>query len=129
MSLQIPAGELEKFIGVFNKTNTKNPQAKPDPIVAGPVEQLVISKGKLMVVMMNQTINVDIPEEELVDDETYLTFLPMLTKHLVDLLQVPQYTHPIQEAMKQSGIAAYLNEFPIRINPLTSGQGELDTQA
>lgn len=126
MSLHIPAGALEKFVGLFHRTNARNPQAKPDPIVAGPVEQLVVSKGKLMVVMVNQTVNVDIPEEDQVDEETYLTFLPMLTESLVTILQVPQYSHPIQEAMKRGGIAAYLDEYPVRINPLTTGTGEVE---
>jgi len=127
MGLHVPPGQIEKFIGVFNKVNAKNPDAKPESVVAAPMDRLVISKGQLMILLINQTVTVTIPEEEQVDQETYESFLTLLVDALVNLLQVPQYTAPIMDAMRQHGIAAYLDEHPIRINPLTAGTGEVGT--
>lgn len=126
MSLYVPPGTLEKFIGLFYRVNATNPPAKPDPVVAAPMNQLVIAKGSLMVVLENQTVNINIPIEEQVDDSQYQGMLQLLTNELVQLMQVPQYTQPIYAAMRQAGIVAHF-EHPVRINPLTAGHGELDT--
>lgn len=125
MSLYVPPGTLEKFIGLFYRVNTKTPPAKPDTVVAAPMVQLVIAKGSLMVVLENQTININIPPEEQVDDEQYRGMLQLLTNELVQMMQVPQYTQPIHEAMQRAGIVAHFDH-PVRINPLTAGHGELD---
>lgn len=125
MSLYVPPGTLEKFIGLFYRVNAQHPPARPETVVAAPMDQLVIAKGSLMLVLENQTININIPAEEQVDDAQYQNMLQLLTNELVQLMQVPQYTQPIHSAMQNAGIVAYFDH-PVRINPLTAGTGELD---
>lgn len=125
MSLYVPPGALERFIGTFYRVNAKTPPASPETVVAAPMTQLVIAKGRLMIVLENQTINVDIPDEDQVDDDQYQAMLQVLVSELIKLMQVPQYTQPIYQAMQRGGIVAHF-EHPVRINPLTAGVGELD---
>jgi hypothetical protein len=126
MSLQLVPGQLEKFVGVFYRINTKTPPARPDVHINGALERLVIAKGMLQVHIDGQTVDVNIPPDEQVDEDTYQGMLQLLVNQLVEMLQVPQHTHDIHQAMKRGGLMAYFQDLTLRMNPLTPGVGDLD---
>jgi len=127
MALQLIAGQLEKFVGVFYRTNAKSPPARPEVAFNQALERLVITKGQLQVTMQNnENMTVSIPESDQVDTETYELFLDLLSTQLVELLQVPQHGGDVRNAMRRGGIVAYFQGQTLRINPLTPGVGELD---
>ena len=126
MALQLIPGQLGKFIGVFYRVNAKNPPARPDTQVDGALERLVIAKGMLQVHISGQTVDVNIPPDDQVDDDTYQSMLQLLVNQLVNLLQVPQHTHDVLWAMQKGGLMAYFQGPTLRMNPLTAGVGDLD---
>lgn len=127
MAMKLIPGQIEKFVGVFYRTNVKSPPARPDYTSGDALERMVITKGQLQITMLgNETMSVMVPEDQQVDDETYETFLNLLTTQIVDLLQVPQHFGDIVEAMRRGGIVAYFKGPTLHINPLTPGIGEVD---
>jgi|AntDeeMinimDraft_5_1070356.scaffolds.fasta_scaffold35289_2 hypothetical protein len=126
MALQLIPGQLERFVGTFYRINAKKPPARPDVHVDGALERLVIAKGTMQIHINGQTVDVNIPPEDQVDDETYNGMLQLLTNQLVELLQVPQYTHDIMQAMQKGGLIAHFQGMTLRMNPLTPGMGDLD---
>lgn len=127
MALQLIPGQIEKFVGVFYRTNVKAPPARPDYTSGEALERMVITKGQLQITMLgNETMSVTIPDDQQVDEETYGMFLNLLTTQIVELLQVPQHFGDILEAMRRGGIVAYFQGPTLRINPLTPGVGEMD---
>ncbi len=126
MGLQLIPGQLEKFVGVFYRINAKTPPARPDVHVDGVLERLVISKGQLQVLIDGQSVDVNIPPEEQVDEATYQGMLQLLVNQLVEMLQVPQYTHDVLQAMQKGGLIAQFQGVTLRMNPLTAGVGEVD---
>lgn len=127
MALQMIPGQFEKFIGVFYRINAKTPPARPDvSLDGGALERLVIAKGMIQAVVSGKSIDVHIPPEEQVDDETYDSMLQLLVNQLVEVLQVPQYTNDIMNSMKKGGLIAYFQGPTLRMNPLTPGVGEVD---
>lgn len=127
MALQLIPGQIEKFVGVFYRTNVKTPPARPDYTSGEALERMVITKGQLQITMLgNETMSVTVPDDQQVDEETYGMFLNLLTTQIVELLQVPQHFGDILEAMRRGGIVAYFQGPTLRINPLTPGLGEMD---
>lgn len=129
MSKQVSPGQLESFIGLFYRVNSTAPKSRPTPDGYGnSIDRLVITRGRLQVVTLNGMIDILIPDEEVVDETTYQERVPMLTKGLTDLLQVPHYTRDIQNALEKDGLSAVTNGRTMMFNPLTQGLGEVDLQ-
>jgi hypothetical protein len=126
MSLVLPPGQLESFIGTFYKVNAKRPPAKPEYAGTGALERLVIAKGMLQMHIGEQQAVVNIPDAEQVDQDTYRALLPLLVNQLAQLLQVPHHSSDIAGAMERCGLIAYFQGSTLRMNPLTPGFGESD---
>lgn len=127
MGLAVPAGQIETLIGLFYKVNVKKPPAKPEHALQGALERLVIAKGMLQITLGEDSlVDVRIPEEDQVDEETYQGFIPLLVKQIVDLLQIPEHTGNLTYAMQRGGIVAYFQGPTLRINPLSASTGEAD---
>lgn len=126
MAIQLMPGQLERFIGVFQRTNAKRPPPRPDFNPEAPLDRLVITYGMLQLTLGESKVDVVIPEDQRLDFETYLTFTGLLTNELVNLLQIPHLTWQVNEAMQQHGVVAQFQGSTLVMNPLTASVGELD---
>lgn len=80
----------------------------------------------LQLMMDDEKVDVVIPTEEQVDEETYKSFVNLLTQELVNLLQVPHYTPEIRDALNNSGLVAEFQGVTLMMNPLKASTGEQD---
>lgn len=125
MSYQVPRGEIESFIGIFNRVNMKAPPARPEVKDRDPLEQIVLSKGMIQIGLSGEMLTVNVPEDDQVDTETYNTHLDLLVDGLCELIQVHQYRTEIRGALAAAGIVVrFQGPLPV-MNPLTQAAGEI----
>lgn len=126
MGLQVAPGQLESLIATFHRINSKTPRARPEGLGTPTIEQMIVTKGRLLVGFPDGQMEVLTPDVEQVDEETYKGFTNLITDRIVEVLQAPHLTYNISEAMKGDGIIAYFNNITLVVAPLTAGIGELD---
>lgn len=127
MGLELDSGLVGRVVGIFYRTNCKKPPSKPElPTGRINVEGVMLTKGLLKIDTDGSSIIVNIPIEDQCDDDTYLNFTGMLANELAMLLQVPEHTYNITEALNNGGVVARYEGSMLRMNPLTTSMGESD---
>lgn len=125
MGLQTQPGQLQRFVGLFYKVNSKRPPSRPQQIPNTVIERLVLSKGNLMILTDNTSMHATVDPIDQVDDETYQSMLQVLTDQVAEMMQVFHLKGDIRASLEKGGIAMYYDGMTLRVHPLTEGTGEI----